>query len=372
MSYTPGTKLSHTHALRRATVLTGDNVMVTAGLGSGQMMKLADWIILADGAKIQEEFIPVPKDGAASAPLPPTEVISSAEEEARVNRWRWRRGLPSLPAPLPLPTASAAAPPAIGSKLRWTLSPETYRVAIMTAKGLLQVKSVTDGAGEVHPTTCRECRPCKELAMTPPAPWARRPLKKTMFADEAAWRASLPTGGFIVVTIAAKPVAEQKIAVVAQAPNDVEKLKAAIKTYKIRTTTLVGNSPQERLKYSEESIAKLRAELAAITLDHDLHRWDMRHKLTRQLKHARSWYWSMKSACNGPNSDVKPVRMTHRGTGAIVGDTHGTRFYLTIHEDQIAASSSLHYGNVRLYKSFAEIDSDLKLVVKYRGREITF
>jgi hypothetical protein len=77
MSYTPGTKLSHT-ATHRATVLTGDNVMVTLGLGVGQMMKLADWIILADGATIQEEFIPVPKDGAAHSasgaefiPLPP-------------------------------------------------------------------------------------------------------------------------------------------------------------------------------------------------------------------------------------------------------------------------------------------------------------
>ena len=49
MSYTPGTKLSHT-ATHRATVLTGDNVMVTLGLGVGQMMKLADWIILADGS----------------------------------------------------------------------------------------------------------------------------------------------------------------------------------------------------------------------------------------------------------------------------------------------------------------------------------
>ena len=38
MSYTPGTQLSHTDATRHATVLTGDNVMVTAGLGYGQMM----------------------------------------------------------------------------------------------------------------------------------------------------------------------------------------------------------------------------------------------------------------------------------------------------------------------------------------------
>ena len=327
MSYTPGTKLSHTDSLRRATVLTGDNVMVTAGLGYGQMMKLADWLILADGARIQEEFIPVP----------------------------------------------AAQPPAIGSKFRWTLDANTYRVAIMTTKGVLQVKSVTDGGGEVHPTTCRECRPCKELAMTPPAPWARRPLKKTMFAEEAAWRASLPTGGSVEITPPAKPVAEQKVAVVAQAPNDVEKLKAAIKTYKIRTTAYAEPSPQEQLKTAMQQMEKIRAELAALTLDHDLHRWDMRHKLTRQLKHARSWYWSMKSACNGPNSDVKPLRMSHRGEGRISLHTRDEILILTVHEDKIAATPSPRHGPAQLFNNFAEIsgDSDFNLLVIYRGRRIT-
>ena len=327
MSYTPGTKLSHTDSLRRATVLTGDNVMVTAGLGYGQMMKLADWLILADGARIQEEFIPVP----------------------------------------------AAQPPAIGSKLRWTLSPETYRVAIMTAKGVLQVKSVTDGAGEVHPTTCRECRPCKELAMTPPAPWTRRPLKQTMFADEAAWRASLPTGGSVEITPPAKPVAEQKVAVVTQAPNDVEKLKAAIKTYKIRTTTLVEPSPQEQLKAATEGMEEIRAEIAALTLEQDLEWPHIRHKLTRELKVARSWYISMKIACNGPNSDVKPLRMSHRGTGFIACRLGGEIHFLAVHEDKIAVAHGLYHAPARLYNNFAEMrsGSDFKLVVRYRGREIT-
>jgi hypothetical protein len=253
----------------------------------------------------------------------------------------------------------------------------------MTAKGLLQVKSITDGADEVHPATC-ECLTCRELRQWAPT-WPRRPLKKTLFADEAAWRASLPTGGSVEITPPAKPVTEQKAAVVAQAPNDVEKLKAAIKTYKIRTTAYASPSPQEQLKTAMQQMEKIRAELAALTLDHDLHRWDMRHKRTRQLKHAWSWYWSAKSACNGPNSDVKPVRMSHRGTGFIVGVIGGALHYLTVHEDQIAATApapayvgprqfcQLHYGNVRLYKSFAEMcgGSDFKLVVKYRGREIT-
>ena len=334
MSYTPGTKLSHSDASRRATVLTGDNVMVTAGLGLGQMMKLADWLILADGAKIQEEFIPLP---AASASLP-----------------------------------VAAPPPANGSKFRWTLDANTYRVAIMTAKGLLQVKSVTDGGGEVHPTTCRECRPCKELAMTPPAPWARRPLKKTMFTDEAAWRASLPVGGSVEITPPAKPVAEQNVAVVARAPNDVEKLKAIIKTYKIRTTTLVEPSPQEQLKAAAERMEKIRAELTALTLEQDIHCSHMRHKLTRQLKVARGWYISMKIACNGPNSHMRTVRMSHRGTGFIACRIGSEIHYLTVHEDKIATAYGLHYASVKLYNNFAEMmGSHFKLVVKYRGREIT-
>jgi len=358
MSYTPGTKLSHSDALCHATVLTCDNVMVTAGLGYGQMMKLADWLILADGARIQEEFIPVPKDGAAHSasgaefiPLPAASAPISA---------------PSTPVPAP-------PPPAIGSKLRWTLDANTYRVAIMTAKGLLQVKSVTDGAGEVHPTTCRECRPCKELAMTPPLPpLPRRPLKQTMFADEAAWRASLPTGGSVEIAPPAKPVAEQKVAVVAQAPNDVEKLKAAIKTYKIRTTAYVEPSPREQLKAVTERMEKIRAELAAITLDQDIEWPHMRHKLTRQLKHARGWYISMKIACNGPNSDMKTVRMSHRGTGFIAGIIGSELYYLTVHEDKIAVAHGYQYASAKLYNNFAEImGSPLKLVVKYRGREIT-
>jgi hypothetical protein len=90
-------------------------------------------------------------------------------------------------------------PPRVGSKMRWTLNEETYRVAVQTKKGILQVKSVTDGAGECHDDGC-SCVPCAEIRMVPPPPWrgSRRPLKLTFFADEAAWKASLPEGGNII------------------------------------------------------------------------------------------------------------------------------------------------------------------------------
>lgn len=87
-------------------------------------------------------------------------------------------------------------PPRAGSKMRWTLNEETYRVAVQTKKGILQVKSVTNGAGECHDYEC-SCVPCAEIRMF--APWrTRRPLKLTYFADEAAWKASLPEGGNII------------------------------------------------------------------------------------------------------------------------------------------------------------------------------
>jgi hypothetical protein len=168
-SYPTGTELTYytsgsvqpssTDTMKPATcvtVITDGNVFVTGGIGAGTIMKYVDWFILAGGKPLR-----------VSTPIPE----------------------------LPVEETSP-----IGTKFKWSQGIETYRIAIQTAKGVLQVKSVTDGGGEVHPSTCRDCIPCRELAMTPPAPWTRRPLMKKMFADEAAWRASLPKGGFVTVT----------------------------------------------------------------------------------------------------------------------------------------------------------------------------
>jgi len=98
------------------------------------------------------------------------------------------------------PTLSADAEPFIPktrperTKLKWVLNDnsETYRVAIATKKGILQVKSVTDGAGDFHEDNCK-CIPCSELRMITPAPWRnRRPFKKQLFSTEKLWRESLP------------------------------------------------------------------------------------------------------------------------------------------------------------------------------------
>jgi hypothetical protein len=86
------------------------------------------------------------------------------------------------------------------TKLKWVSieNPETYRIAIVTNKGILQVKSVTDGGGECHEDKC-PCAPCWEFHHN--APWRRRPLKKTFFATLNDWYKSLDfDDGFITTT----------------------------------------------------------------------------------------------------------------------------------------------------------------------------
>ena len=88
----------------------------------------------------------------------------------------------------------------IGTKYKWTHkgNPETYRVAIQTKDGILQVKAVTEGIIHFH-NECN-CVPCWEFENN--APWRKRkPLETTFFKDLAEWDATLPMNkGKLVIT----------------------------------------------------------------------------------------------------------------------------------------------------------------------------
>ena len=98
----------------------------------------------------------------------------------------------------------------VGTKYTWTHkdNPETYRVAVQTKHGVLQVKSVTNCVAERHSDTC-ECTPCVEFASS--APWRKaRPLKQLFFADLDAWDATLPyLMGKLVITSA--PITDKEL-----------------------------------------------------------------------------------------------------------------------------------------------------------------
>jgi hypothetical protein len=67
------------------------------------------------------------------------------------------------------------------TKIKWILNDNTYRVAVVTRKCILQVKSVTDGILEVDKDS--------EYRKTLP--------KLIAFDNESLWRKSLPSGGKI-------------------------------------------------------------------------------------------------------------------------------------------------------------------------------
>jgi hypothetical protein len=115
----------------------------------------------------------------------------------------------------------------VGTKYKWTHkdNPETYRVAIQTKNGVLQVKCVNDGVVERHETMCT-CSRCWDFLHL--APGAKKPLKQEFFADLTAWDATLPYRmGKLVITSA--PVSDKALKALCMKPlaatTDALKLK---------------------------------------------------------------------------------------------------------------------------------------------------
>ena len=174
MTYTPGTKLSYADGYSRCTVVTRGRVYVTMVNGEShwEKMRLDDWLILAEGCE-QTDFIPLPhadEDMVEAQPVAQPEPVPTNTLH------------PSCCAPKkaasPFPTTDVKYN--VGTKLKWihTDNDETYRVAIVTNDGVLQVKSVTDGGGDCSISE-----------------YGWRSLNKKQFPSVNAWLQSLPTGG---------------------------------------------------------------------------------------------------------------------------------------------------------------------------------
>jgi hypothetical protein len=306
--------------------------MVTRGLGLGQMMSLQDWIILSDGAIIQTVST-TPVDTPSPAPAPAL-VDTLASQDT---------------------PASQAMPPAqIGSKFTWTHGNST-RIAIMTSKGLLQVKSIVNGE--------------TEIILNP----GNTILKKIMFADEAAWRASLPEGGMVELVgpnNMAEPTPMTNL-------SDVEKVEAYMKRYKIRSNVYESLSPQERVDSAISSIVQLRREINNIPLSEELEHSPKRHQLTLELKRRIRYYnyFSNNLKNEGENGNTRPLRMSVLGKNRlwIYHIKNRNSYLVSTYNGKLAVSFlcsnmdtppgkrySTRDTAVKLYDSFAEFgESDL-------------
>ena len=86
---------------------------------------------------------------------------------------------------------------------RWSMDENNYRTAVQTKKGILQVKSVTNGKIELDPRYfAYEMTDGVTKLVEKPAPewWTPRNAKMTEFADFMLWYASLPQGGKVTIT----------------------------------------------------------------------------------------------------------------------------------------------------------------------------
>jgi len=179
-TYAPGTKLSYNNGTECCTVLTDGNSMVTKVWGDPwwEQMRLADWLILAEGQE-QEDFIPIPPNNTQAQEefddLPPLVPMN----EVQVNDFWTELGRRS--AELEAQRNPYPKRP-IGTKFKWILDDETYRVAIVTKQGVCQVKAVTEGGGD-----------CYYIGK-------KRYLTKRTFDSEASWLASLPRSGEVYVS----------------------------------------------------------------------------------------------------------------------------------------------------------------------------
>lgn len=330
--YAPKTMLSYADGRGSATVLTEGNVMVTNGLGTGQMMKIADWLILAHGARIVEDYIPLDDSMPELEPVAEPEPITATIPELK--------------------------PLAIGSKLRWTLNQETYRVAIQTAKGVLQVKSVTDGAGECHEDGCT-CTPCAELRMVPPAPWrSTRPLKKTLFANEITWKASLPEGGTIEITGPINHIAPSNPQIAA-AMSDYEKVRQLQDVFKMKVDAYLGQSPYDMMEALEDSVKTWQRNLANLSLEDMVANQKAVRMRSKHLNYAIECYSNALAnvqTLGEETAKVKPVRVRARSKHMLYADINQTHYVVSTFEGKITLSKPSRYSEKAiLYDNFQQM-----------------
>jgi len=167
-----------------------------------EQMWLADWLVLANGEEVAD-YIPLPKDSdnqdeyVDMPPLIPLNELGLSPLVSSQDQLRQKRAEESLAHAAQMwSKAYGETPPRpVGTKFKWVLNDQTYRIAIVTKTGVLQVKAVTDNVEELD----------EESTLNKPA-WnwnyafqRTQKLKQEFFFSEQSWLNSLPKEGKVTV-----------------------------------------------------------------------------------------------------------------------------------------------------------------------------
>lgn len=304
--------------------------MMTQGLGAGQIIKLDDWLILSGGD---------------------VTVFSNQNESVQAQTpVQQEQELVQLQAPVEKETK----PVTLGSKFRWYMNSDNYRVAIMTSKGVLQVKSVTDGIISRN---------------------SIGRVKTMMFPDEAAWRASLPQGHAITKLTDPDNRSEfekkiERTNLSVRGMNDIQKLNEFIKSFNIRTHFFRLISPNRYIDMSVIRIQDIREELKNITLEEDLE-GSKRHRLNLSLKNTirnYNMYKHLASISVNPNIGTP---LLHVGLNRLFTNIDGIEYHVSLNGADVNATHivirpvSSRKSPAILYNTLAEMGNP-KICMLYR------
>lgn len=334
MSYLPATKLFSVSAGLHATVLTDGKAMMTQGLGAGQIVKLEDWLILAG------------------------DDVAVFSQKPQVQQMQQEPVQESVQVQPPVQEQKELKNPQIGSKFRWSLDANNYRVAIMTAKGVLQVKSVAEGIADKD-----------SFGRT----------KTLMFYNEAAWRASLPQGDAVIELVG--PDTRSQVQKWLEAPLrcsrfdgcDTEKLNEFMERFKIRNEVFTVSSPNYMVKSALSNVEYLSAELNNITIEEELE-GVKRRSLNLLLNRALRIYSKRKSMISRTeNPDVGHTYLYTRGTNRLRTNIGGTEYEVGLKCDRLKPTQiairpvSSKKSPAILYNNLSEL-ANPKVYMIYRRR----
>ena len=382
MSYAPDTKLSYANGSEACVVLTEGNVMVTKSMNSECQiqMKLADWLVLAEGKELKD-FVPKEEGLEASDEdndstgsqmcsdehcvkafgiywkgiyegrthdemvYEHTETVKKCEDCNPVKQhcappnfcgeayYVFKKGQTSTktlreineeeaeafqacqvchPKPEELTTPDTSLIFPVGTKLRWSSSEtSSYRVAVMTKKGLLVVKEFNE-TGSSYP--------------------------KQLFESPGAWYESLPQNGSVEATVY-KTAIEKKVET-ASSLSDVEKLKELVDRFKIKQDYYENPTALENLASFERKMKLYYELLSKITLGDDMNTPGYRMRVTKLFMIYVRRFTNYKLVVNAMTEAQKkwrPASYIHaRRSNRLWISVNGTEKFVTVYKDKIA------------------------------------
>jgi hypothetical protein len=136
-----------------------------------------------------------------------------------------------------------------GTKLKWVSDDNNYRVAVITADGVLEVKRVV--GGELKRISRSEF-----FVLAQHRRLFDLPYLKTFFKTEREWRLSLPNNGSVTVTPYVYGAVERDWNAIKPEMSDPEKLQQLMKRFCVRATVRTATPPQQMYELAKERVAK--------------------------------------------------------------------------------------------------------------------